>query len=533
MEAILDALSNSQVAKPLILTLTVYVLWIVLFASSSLPNDLPWIGRDNSKAFSSLRATIKSISRSRELLAEGYQKYSSKGKSYIFPACDGPSEILVPKSSLRWLLEQPDNVLSAAEYHSESLGGDYNFLDKYILEDPFQDHVIYRSLTRNLQSVIPEVWDELASTFEDTWGTDRKAWKAIPLMDSMMTFVGRASNRMLVGAPVCQNKEYLANMMKYTTDVVVNGAILRVLPKFLHPVIGRLLSLRNQWHYSRTAKYTIPIIEERLRHMERKRNDPTYDWEQPSDYITWHINLAIAENNSIEMDPIMISRRLMPINFAAIHTTTITITNAVIDILSTSASKGVLEGLQEEIEHAYAACNGVWTKASLATLVRTDSAIRESMRVSNFMTRNAMRKVMPAGGVTNPTEKWTAPQGAYIGIDMHSIHHDPEIYPSPNEYDAFRFSRAREEASASSGDALDKMKKTESMSTTSGDFLSFSHGRHACPGRFFVVYELKMLLAFMLLNYEVEPLSQRPQNKWIGGNVVPPSELSIRVKRKA
>ena len=74
MEAILDALNNSQAAKPLILTLIIYVLWTVLFASSSLPNDLPWIGRDHSKAFSSLRATIKSISKSRELLAEGYQK---------------------------------------------------------------------------------------------------------------------------------------------------------------------------------------------------------------------------------------------------------------------------------------------------------------------------------------------------------------------------------------------------------------------------------------------------------------------------
>lgn len=418
------------------------------------------------------------------------QQYSSKGKSYIFPACDGPQEILVPKSSLRWLLEQPDNVLSAAEYHHESLGGDYNFLDRYILEDAFHEHVIYRSLTRNLQSVIPEVWDELGSTFEDTWGTDHKVWKEVPLMDSMMNLVGRASNRMLVGAPACRNKEYLSNMMKYTTDVVINGAILRVLPRFLHPVIGRILSLRNQWHYSRTAKYTIPLIQERLRHMERKRNDPSYDWKQPSDYITWQINLAIAENKSIEMDPVMISRRLMPINFAAIHTTTITITNAVIDILSTSASQGVLEGLQEEIEQAYAACNGVWTKASLAMLVRTDSAIRESMRVSNFMTRNVLRRVMSAGGITHPVENWTAPQGSYIGIDMHSIHHDPEIYPSPVEYDAFRFSRAREEASASAEDALDKMKKTETMSTTSGDFLTFSHGRHA----WYVSFPLLFLL---------------------------------------
>src|SRR5204863_9681428 len=99
----------------------------------------------------------------------------------------------------------------------------------------------------------------------------------------------------------------------------------------------------------------------------------------------------------------------------------------------------------EEVTRIYTECNGVWTKAALAKMIRTDSAIRESMRVSNFMTRGVMRKVMPPGGITNKAEGWSAPQNAYIGLDIHSVQHDPEIYPNPNEYDAFRFSRPWEE----------------------------------------------------------------------------------------
>ena len=53
------------------------------------------------------------------------------------------------------------------------------------------------------------------------------------------------------------------------------------------------------------------------------------------------------------------------------------------------------------------------------------------------------------------------------------------------------------------------------------------------PGRFFVSHELKMFLAYMLMNYDVEPLAERPPNKWMGAVVLPPMKATLRVKRKA
>jgi len=37
---------------------------------------------------------------------------------------------------------------------------------------------------------------------------------------------------------------------------------------------------------------------------------------------------------------------------------------------------------------------------------------------------------------------------------------------------------------------------------TDRNHLHFGYGKHACPGRFFASYELKMVLAELLLNYE-------------------------------
>lgn len=52
------------------------------------------------------------------------------------------------------------------------------------------------------------------------------------------------------------------------------------------------------------------------------------------------------------------------------------------------------------------------------------------------------------------------------------------------------------------------------------------------PGRFFVQAELKMIIAYLVLNYDVKPLAKRPANKWIGSAVVPPDKETVWVKRK-
>ena len=195
----------------------------------------------------------------------------------------------------------------------------------------------------------------------------------------------------------------------------------------------------------------------------------------------------------------MISRFIMPIEFAAIHTTSLTLSMCLFDLFSADPSKGFVEGLREEAERAFAETEqtGRWNKKILTKLVRADSAIRESMRLSNFATRGVMRKVVAKDGLRIEDEGWTAPYGSYIGLDEHSRHHDPAIYPDPDSYDAFRFSRPREEYEASRDSNPKDLEKyvdmkNLSMVSTGENFLAFGHGRHACPGRFLVQHELKV-----------------------------------------
>jgi len=52
------------------------------------------------------------------------------------------------------------------------------------------------------------------------------------------------------------------------------------------------------------------------------------------------------------------------------------------------------------------------------------------------------------------------------------------------------------------------------------------------PGRFLVSHELKMLLAYATMFYEIEPLESRPPNTWFGQHVIPPMKQTIRIRRR-
>jgi hypothetical protein len=58
--------------------------------------------------------------------------------------------------------------------------------------------------------------------------------------------------------------------------------------------------------------------------------------------------------------------------------------------------------------------------------------------------------------------------------------------------------------------------------------LIISHSK----GRFFVEMTSKLILAYIIMNYEVEQRPQRPGCRWLGSLVLTPSDASIRVRRK-
>jgi cytochrome P450 len=66
------------------------------------------------------------------------------------------------------------------------------------------------------------------------------------------------------------------------------------------------------------------------------------------------------------------------------------------------------------------------------------------------------------------------------------------------------------------------------------NFVSFGTGRHACPGRFFAVYEIKALVAHVLMTYDVKPEDEKalPLYEWHGPNHDPSQQAEVLFRKR-
>ena len=142
------------------------------------------------------------------------------------------------------------------------------------------------------------------------------------------------------------------------------------------------------------------------------------------------------------------------------------------------------------------------------------------------------------------------PQGTRIAFASAAILMDPVINPSPDQFDGFRNLRKRQhdldQLAAAQNQTQDS--STSSNSTTAGlliknkysmavpdkEHLVFGHGKQACPGRFFAVNEMKMILARFLLNYEFKfpPGKSRPRNFFLEEYIVPDPRAKLMMRNR-
>ncbi|WQF76107.1 Putative cytochrome P450 [Colletotrichum destructivum] len=83
------------------------------------------------------------------------------------------------------------------------------------------------------------------------------------------------------------------------------------------------------------------------------------------------------------------------------------------------------------------------------------------------------------------------PKNSIVAVSCHSMW-DPETFEDPVAFDGYRFIKKR-----ACGDPYKE--HAAALVTTSSDHMGFGHGTYACPGRFFDVNEVNIVLCHFLL----------------------------------
>lgn len=206
-----------------------------------------------------------------------------------------------------------------------------------------------------------------------------------------------------------------------------------------------------------------------------------------------------------------LNERLLALNVAAIHTTTMTLTAAIYALCS--EPEKYLEPLRAEVKQHCP--DGQLTKENLDSLSRLDSFLRECGRAGPIGTLASGRFARADFQFKDGT---IVPAGYIVNGNVPVLH--KTIYPEGQKFDGFRYSALADEG-----------KKQPQFVSTAPDYLNFGHGRHACPGRFFAASEIKLIFANLLLLYDMKLIpGTTPMRLYIGTTKIPETKLKILMR---
>ncbi|KAI3558583.1 ent-kaurene oxidase [Colletotrichum abscissum] len=302
------------------------------------------------------------------------------------------------------------------------------------------------------------------------------------------------SGRVFIGPELCYKEEYLEASTMFVVD------LFRQWPKFLRfigrqyvPEIKKLAE-----HRRRAAQVLIPVIEAR----KRLYKEVT---EVPGDLLQWFIvkssKFGMGKNEQLAETLYDIAARC----------------------------PDVIPALRKEVQSVLAANENEWSTSALFQMKLLDSVLREFQRFNPASLISFMRTITKPVTLKDGTQLLP---GTNIAVPMVGPIQDNLYYTESTQVDPYRFVSIRSEARS---DPLQHANKEQFQFVSSTkENMAFGFGRHACPGRFFAATEIKMLIARLLLEYDIrmpEGVMERYKNIVRGDMIEPDHRKTIMLRK--
>ncbi|OTB14586.1 hypothetical protein K445DRAFT_318993 [Daldinia sp. EC12] len=487
--------------------LTSVFLATALFGSGS--STLPLVGQEYGSASKRRKAFV---TRGLEFYKKGYESF--KTKAFRVTTLDG-DRIVLPRRLMEEVRQLPDDVVSidkafdvTNEHHRLGIGR------PQVTALVF--NVVRGDLTRSLVRINPRLSAETERTIHEAL-PPCDDWTSVVVYPTILRIVATISGALFIGPELCRSEEYLNASIGYTLDYV-NGVQglkkwnqwLRWIGRYFTPEVTKLYEDRKKAH-----AFLQPVLAKRREAIKK-------GGEVSDDALQWMMTKA----DELGFGDEVIAEAQLNLSMAAIHTTSLTVTMILYDLV---VRPRVVEELREEIKTVLARHDGVTTSHALFEMKLLDSVMKESQRLNPANLVRFTRYVQKSVTLSDGTY---LPAGYLIEAPHALAVMDPELYDNPEEFDAHRFLNLRK------GTTQDKLgyknKEQYQFVTVTKDFMHFGYGRHACPGRFFAANEIKLILARILLEYDFkmpEGLTERYVNINMGTDTLPDPTKEILFKR--
>ncbi|XP_014610542.1 PREDICTED: cytochrome P450 4C1-like [Polistes canadensis] len=253
-----------------------------------------------------------------------------------------------------------------------------------------------------------------------------------------------------------------------------HGRLQKEALKTLHSFSRNIIAERKRFHKLTNRKY--------LQIYKNIEEDDVFDKDMPYKRKLSLLDLLIVASwKDNQIDEEGIREEVDTFMFEGHDTTASALTFA----LSLFAKhKDVQENIREEVKSVMQEDNN-FTISSLQKLSYLERCLKESLRlypsvhlISRQITHDMQLK------------HYLIPSGTICDVNIYYVHRNPKFWPNPNVFDPDRF-------------LPENMKGRHPYS-----YIPFSAGPRNCIGQRFAMLELKMFVAFILHNFELEPVDE-------------------------
>ncbi|KAL4863119.1 hypothetical protein BDV12DRAFT_189894 [Aspergillus spectabilis] len=367
-----------------------------------------------------------------------------------------------------------------------TIAGFEMFEDDHVLERVFVE-TVRNKLTRAIGKFVEPMSQEAADGLQKHW-SDNTEWHSLSLHQSILRTIAQISSRVFQGPPLCRSPDWLRITVNHTVTFFEAAESLKVWPGPLRPLAAKFLPLCRKLRAEAAEARSIiaPVLEERR--AKRSQHAQTKDeaGEEEEHMIEWAEETA----NGAIYDPALLQ---MKVSLASIHTTSDLVSQTIFNL---SSRPELVDDLRKEVISVIGQYG--WVKPALYQLKLMDSVLKETQRLKPIsigtMVRTTTSSVTFNDGLTVPPNTRTL-------VSCHNMWSD-SVHKDASQFDGYRFLKLRQ---------LPGQENWTQLVSTSNNHLGFGHGMHACPGRFFAATTAKVLLAHVVLKYDLKLLDdQKP-----------------------
>ncbi|BAE65190.1 unnamed protein product [Aspergillus oryzae RIB40] len=335
---------------------------------------------------------------------------------------------------------------------------------------------------------------ELQHAFDAETKFENEDWNDLCCFATGTRIVAHLTAKSLVGYPLSRDTELINLFAEYGNAVPTSGFFIAMFPQILKPFAAKFCSAPKI-----SARLDRIVMDELRKREANPRSEP-----QVQDITDWIMFWSRTYPGTYTDQDI--ARSVVSAVFGAIHTTT--------QVRPTQETKMILvDQLTLKLRSCFVKeCQ----RFNPLDAVRSDQALSFLL---GSLARRATKDFTFSKGLH-------IPEGTFVFTPNSPVLFDEKHYPDAQQFDGYRFYRL----GRVTGRPLEYKFIAANLK-----YLQFGDGRHICPGRFMAADEIRLLLAHILVNYDIRPKDdgERPPNWTFKKILFPDMKGMVQLKRRS